>query len=298
MDKVGLLNPNKMYAYYKNLHDKTKPIRGRAVECRPIGDRRRDWEQIRMVDESVACRLYDTDVVTYHPDGRVTLRCDSWATPTTADFIWTHSPFKAYKANRKIWVDVNNIQYPIPNKGEIEFHIVEGKWEPTKPVVVEKKVIDRKKSKEAYAPLQKFIEHIRVMLTMSDGWIMDATMQELSTELKTGYYDYKYNFDVPDTVKRGSNATLYQYIATCPEEKYTELFLQLTQYNRNWVDDSRVARTITAEQGGHSYEVRLRDAQYNFKRIKDYLYRIARETTDVNKVVTVEPSHRAMTNVK
>ena len=34
------------YTHYKNLWESVKPIRGRSVEVRPIGERRRDWEQI------------------------------------------------------------------------------------------------------------------------------------------------------------------------------------------------------------------------------------------------------------
>jgi len=36
------------YEQYKNLHDSIIPIRGRAVEARPICERRRDWELIEM----------------------------------------------------------------------------------------------------------------------------------------------------------------------------------------------------------------------------------------------------------
>ncbi len=36
------------YEQYKNLHDSIIPIRGRAVEARPIGEGRRDWELIEM----------------------------------------------------------------------------------------------------------------------------------------------------------------------------------------------------------------------------------------------------------
>ena len=34
------------YKHFQERYDNTKPIRGRAVECRPIARRARDWEQV------------------------------------------------------------------------------------------------------------------------------------------------------------------------------------------------------------------------------------------------------------
>ena len=46
---MTLLNHN--YENFKRKYENTKPIRGRSVDVRPIGARRRDWEQVvRVVD--------------------------------------------------------------------------------------------------------------------------------------------------------------------------------------------------------------------------------------------------------
>ena len=46
------------YQDFKNLHDGIKPIRGRAEDVRPIGQRRRTWETIEMeqLDDIMAGR--------------------------------------------------------------------------------------------------------------------------------------------------------------------------------------------------------------------------------------------------
>lgn len=65
-----------------------KPIRGRSPECKPLGKRRNTHVTIRKVDnEAIACRLYNTDVVTYHKDGRIDILLDGWASQTTIAFI-------------------------------------------------------------------------------------------------------------------------------------------------------------------------------------------------------------------
>lgn len=65
-----------------------KPIRNRTPETKPIGDRRNQHKTIRKnSDGSIACRLYRTDVVTFHPDGRIEVCWDGYVTQTTSSFI-------------------------------------------------------------------------------------------------------------------------------------------------------------------------------------------------------------------
>ena len=113
------------YKYYKSLYESVKPIRGRTEECKPIGQRRRDWETIEhRVDNGqdvYSARLYNTDVVQYYPDGSIKLLPDSWFTPLTADYMHTHSPFYCYKKYNKLWVRLQgnseDKHFPIPSDG-------------------------------------------------------------------------------------------------------------------------------------------------------------------------------------
>lgn len=40
-----------------------------------------------------AVRYHETDIVTYHGDGSMTLDCGGWATSTTTNRIWHFTPF-------------------------------------------------------------------------------------------------------------------------------------------------------------------------------------------------------------
>jgi hypothetical protein len=56
-------------------HNSIVPIRGRNVDTRPLGQRKNDNLTIRVLPNtnSVAIRLYHTDIVVYHTDGTIDL---------------------------------------------------------------------------------------------------------------------------------------------------------------------------------------------------------------------------------
>jgi hypothetical protein len=73
----------------KSKFESTKPIRGRSVELRPLGDERRyTWYEISKNTianqgdntqyDTYACSVYDIDCVEFYPNGDVTLRTGRW----------------------------------------------------------------------------------------------------------------------------------------------------------------------------------------------------------------------------
>lgn len=71
-----------------NHWESIKPIRGRRDDERPIGDRRKSHMQIGRNLDTVLCVLYDTRVITFHPDDTITLCVpEEWRSNTTAQFI-------------------------------------------------------------------------------------------------------------------------------------------------------------------------------------------------------------------
>lgn len=70
-------------------HDSIKPIRGTNI--RPIiktsnGRRRKHLQILKQSDGSIACRLYDTNVLTYYPDGEIHFTNGGYATVSTHQF--------------------------------------------------------------------------------------------------------------------------------------------------------------------------------------------------------------------
>lgn len=279
------------YQDFKNLHDSIKPIRGRAEEVRPIGQRRRGWERIEMDGDVVACRLYDTQVVRYYPDGRIGVRCAGWQSPLTAEFIHTHSPWQCFKRNNKLWVMVPNgerkyMHYPIPSEGELQFRIEGSHWVPVGDVVIEKKVVNRERAKAARAPYKPFLEWAKTFLKMSDGWIMHATRKEVMTRDELRYH--------------------YSFI---PKQNLLESMLNEAGYlraiccvlgSRGDAIDSRVAEVVdeTVEWAGtRIVKVEYYDHKYRFELLRARVYRMVDGASDIYDKVQVEATTRAQSGI-
>ncbi len=82
-------------------HDSIKPIRTDGV--RPIGNRRKKEASIKEVGDTIVCHLYNTDVVTYHKDGRIEVRLDGYVTQSTAAFIGTALESTGLRHNQ-MWI--------------------------------------------------------------------------------------------------------------------------------------------------------------------------------------------------
>lgn len=86
--KTGDIPPLSSHAEALNHWESIKPIRGRRDDERPIGDRRKNHMQISRNLDTVICVLYDTNVITFHPDDTITLCVpEEWRSNTTAQFI-------------------------------------------------------------------------------------------------------------------------------------------------------------------------------------------------------------------
>lgn len=102
--------------------NEVKPIRGSDV--RPIGKRRDKHMQILMDEQSkeVRCRLYNTDVITFRPNGEVVLRFNGWSSSATIEFISAILRIHVRKFDNLIWLrELKNgeiEEYPLDSHGE------------------------------------------------------------------------------------------------------------------------------------------------------------------------------------
>jgi hypothetical protein len=78
------------YAQAKERYEAVEPIRGKGSNAgvKPLGHRNRPHFQIlKGADDEIKCKLYQTDVVTFFPDGRIFIKDARYITQTTANFI-------------------------------------------------------------------------------------------------------------------------------------------------------------------------------------------------------------------
>lgn len=122
-------------------YNNVTPIRGKDI--RPLGDRRKQQNEIiKINDDTYACRLYNTDVATYHRDGRVVLYKGGWDTQTTNAFLCQVLPYGwlYHRENNKshlrysgtdTWFVMGNMQLTIDtNTNKVSGHLI-----PTKNLV-------------------------------------------------------------------------------------------------------------------------------------------------------------------
>jgi hypothetical protein len=75
------------YEAAKKHEESIVPIRGRANSVKPLSERNKDHMTIRKEGENIVIRLYQTDVVTYQPDGEIIINNGGWQSSTTNSFI-------------------------------------------------------------------------------------------------------------------------------------------------------------------------------------------------------------------
>ena len=284
------------YTHYKDLFNSIKPIRGRAQDVRPIGQRRRDWETINMDGDVVECVLYGTPVVRYYPDGRIGLRSNGWITPSTADYMHTHSPFTARKKQNELWVTMRGEDpksYPLRREGETTFVLTgDNKWEPETPIVLNKQVVDKDKAKEARAPFMPFLKFVDSFLKLSDGWIMDATMAEVGTlDMNSGMYSFG-GYNPLWATRRTSSfwsekvlGYMLDFIGNAEsDEQYLKAMCMLASVCEPI--ERRLARSVLPDDRNWAYK--LYDKQYDPKHLRNKMYRIIAKGTDIHNTIEVE----------
>ena len=185
----------RLYERMKEHFNEVKPIRGRSVEVRPWGDRRRDWEQVicRVQDDgqcAYGARMHSTDVMLVMANGDVLFNCGGWYTPTTAAFMnGLTGAFYVSKTYNRIWLrrSVGTEQFcAIINQPTLV------KWDTTnpnyehyrlaEPSTAMKKVVDPIKAKDERAKIKPFKDYASSVLKLSDGCLSnELTAQYMET---------------------------------------------------------------------------------------------------------------------
>jgi hypothetical protein len=289
------------YTHYKAKYNNTVPIRGRAEDVRPIGERRRTAECITTKkypcgQVSYCATLYNTDVVEYHNNGQITLRTNGWHTPSTAEFMHIHSPFSVWKQDNKLWARVTTPEgdkaYPIGE--ELTFELVEGRdrvYQPINTVLINKRVVDRVKAKAAREPLQPFLAWCKAFLNMSDGWVMHETRKAA-----LGWEKHRHNDSMFMPLETHSDFRLLTepQMEVEPEDVYLRVLCSAAERLSH---DERTAETIKYERewGGnrHTYTREYKDYRIYFDSVKRKAYA---SVTDIYTTVQVEPTDKAIGN--
>jgi hypothetical protein len=308
------MNALSAYEYYKKKWEDTKPIRGRAEVVKPISQRRRTWETIEKLSEDVyACRLYQTDVVKYYPDGSIEFTAEQWSTPLSAEFMSMHSPFHCYKKHSKLWVkvhgktDEDTKHYPVPREGGLRLYAEmvgsQVLYAPKEVITIKKSVVDRVKAKDARLKLKGFLDWAKTFNKLSDGWIHNDTREQFGT-YKTAWWRATWDYGLPENTIQGNwgrdvNAKVaYAFLQTCDDDMYMRMYLAMFEGDN--CHDRRVAKVVQGqdEKGQpNNSQIKLLDLQYKWEYVQRKIYDIADRAVDVRKEIEVEAGSKAMTKI-
>lgn len=107
------------YEQALNKFETTKPIRGREVECRPLGHRDRSHFSIQKAEDgSIVCCDYNPKhkTVTFKPDGEVMV-VPAWVSTSTAVFIEEVLGVRSFVFDHCVVISLGGLEYRLPKEG-------------------------------------------------------------------------------------------------------------------------------------------------------------------------------------
>lgn len=151
------------YADALKKYDETKPMRGRAEEIRPLGERRdADTYHIRKNGDAVELVLYKTPVITFEPSGEVVLFVDNYNTVATHQFIHRVLGISAGGVRRTTVLTINNLKYTLAKQDKLRLSRDEGgNWYVLNPTQQWSWQLDRKAVGNVRAKYGEFYKYLK-----------------------------------------------------------------------------------------------------------------------------------------
>jgi hypothetical protein len=151
------------HRHAKQLHDISKPIRGRSPEVRPLGDRRDvDKYHIRKNGEAIELVLYKTPVITFMPDNEVVLFTNGYDTVSTHQFIARVLGIGASGVRGKTLLTINGVKVVLDNGEKLRLKRDEsGNWHSLNASTQYGWKLDRKATADVRAIYADFYKYLK-----------------------------------------------------------------------------------------------------------------------------------------
>lgn len=173
--------PIRSYDEAKAHYESVEPIRGSGCNAgvRPLGYRRKPQFQIIAKEGRVHCRLYRTDVITFHDHGAITFDA-SYKSDTTARFISDVLNVRCSIFGHKmvLWLGEN-----VYNVEGLELRNEGGHLVPTRCQQDVVHVIDRKAMGEVRKEIKDFKKFLSGYLKILDGQVEKKIVEEVLVPL-------------------------------------------------------------------------------------------------------------------
>jgi hypothetical protein len=202
----------------KAYHDSIKPVRTNGV--RPIGNRRKKEANIREEADAIICRLYETDVVTYHKDGRIEVRLDGWVSQSTSAFISAALEPVGVRHNR-LWITATASDTYTggwlaldPNEVNTFVRIGSGDLKFLNPVPTKTHIVNRKATNNVRRQYKPFLDYLKNVVKLRGDF--EGTSNKRVT---CSVQEYKDVFGTMTDFVGVAN-TAYPFPAHVPSKRY------------------------------------------------------------------------------
>lgn len=160
-----------LFTQARELYESITPIRDHAEDIRPLRRREHARRIVKLHDDAYGYCLYNANIVTVYSNGQVQIHMGGWNSPTTRDFINTYTPFYC-RANAGItWI--HNwplpIDLPMPEEGLWLQESLNGDLMLMGKLYLQKKVINRDRSKVARQQIKGFLDWAIPLLTINEN---------------------------------------------------------------------------------------------------------------------------------
>lgn len=171
-----------------------KPIRGTTLK--PLGPRRHKEMQIVKYEnnQEVAARLYQTDVVTYKPNGDIVVQVGGWASPTTTAFMMNVVGNHFWQFDNQVWVGARTEEqgedkpFPLLTQGDNVFRRSRsGDLLLTNPQSCKTHKINREGANNVRKRYKSFRDYIdRMFRLRAVNGLIDITIEEIRAMFSKG----------------------------------------------------------------------------------------------------------------
>lgn len=233
-DMPDLLNYEQALAHYNN----TKPIRGSDIRpiCEGANGRRKKHMQICKRGDVVACRLYRTDLLEFHPNGDIFITTGEWCSQSSLHFINALLPYGMWaniQNHKAVLTKVKPEQRHEGKPERLEYSIgagltlrhVEGtnKWEVTKHEPNYSYKVKRKVMYLKMLPVRHFITECTAFSKLYD--LNDRTVQDEFTCINntaSEHLGYKVSHWSYEVLKDTNHDDYSKLVLDCLQYSYTE----------------------------------------------------------------------------
>lgn len=186
------------YEEAKLRYEQVKPIRGRAGDVRPLGERKnnnfRIAKQVNPLSgiTSYQCILYSTPVVEFKPDGDVEIVMGGWGSVATRTFIKRLLHLSCYSKNGSSVLCLGNkaevVLHPTKTTVIRRLEVYPFTWELTSSEPVYETQLNKKKANNVRRQYSEFEKYLKAMVNLREETRMEGFLGS-----KYAYKSIKFN---------------------------------------------------------------------------------------------------------